>query len=95
MEWNETVDTTANMDSGSTIKSIIRRLSLAASVYLIWRERNGRLFKNEKRSVDELFEVFVDTIRLRLAGLKAKSTVAVLSAQAEWNVQMVDKIDVS
>ncbi|PWA48460.1 reverse transcriptase domain, Reverse transcriptase zinc-binding domain protein [Artemisia annua] len=89
MEWNDTVDSLANMDNESTIKNIIRRLSLAASVYLICRERNCRLFKNENRSVDELYEMFVDTIRLRLAGLKAKPTVAVLNAQVEWNVRMV------
>ena len=66
--------------SGNTINSIIRRLCLAASVYLIWRERNCRLFKEEKRSVKELFEVFRDTIRFRLASLKAKPISAVLRA---------------
>ena len=45
--------------------------------------------------MDELFEMFVNTVRFRLAGLKAKPTATVLNAQEEWNVQMVDKVDAS
>ncbi|PWA65447.1 reverse transcriptase zinc-binding domain-containing protein [Artemisia annua] len=89
MEWDNTVNLFAAMENGNTITSIIRRLCLVASVYLIWRERNCRLFKEETRSVEELFEVFSDTIRFRLASLKAKPTSAVIRAQDDWNVQMV------
>lgn len=91
MEWNDTVNFFAAMENENTINSIIRRLSLAASVYLVWIERNCRLFKEEKKSVEELFEVFSDTIRFRLASLKAKPISAVLKAQDDWNVQMVIK----
>ncbi|PWA37062.1 reverse transcriptase domain, Reverse transcriptase zinc-binding domain protein [Artemisia annua] len=86
---NETVRRYTGMEQGNTITSIIRRLSIAASVYLIWRERNCRLFKEERRSVEELFELFCDTIKLRLASLKAKPSMAVIKAQEEWKVQML------
>ncbi|PWA73271.1 RNA-directed DNA polymerase, eukaryota, Reverse transcriptase zinc-binding domain protein [Artemisia annua] len=88
-EWGETVSRYAAMDSGNNIKSIIRRLSFAPSVYLIWKERNCRLFRDEKRSVEDLFELFCDIIKLRLAGMKVKPTPALLRAQKEWNVKMV------
>lgn len=94
MEWNDTINFFAEMDNGNTIKSIVRRLCLAASVYMIWKERNYRLFKEEKRSVDELFEVFKETVRLRLASLKAKPTSSVFKVQDDWNVQMVTKSNV-
>lgn len=41
--------------------------------------------------MEELFEVFSDTIRFRLASLKAKAINAVLKAQDDWNMQMVIK----
>ncbi|PWA51947.1 reverse transcriptase zinc-binding domain-containing protein [Artemisia annua] len=95
MEWDNIVNLFAAMKNGNTITSIIRRLCLAASVYLIWRERNCRVFKEETRSVEELFEVFSDTIRFRLASLKAKPTSAVIRAQDDWNVQMVTKTNIT
>nr|GEU91504.1 ribonuclease H-like domain-containing protein [Tanacetum cinerariifolium] len=57
------------------------RLSLAASVYLIWQERNRRIFKEEKRSTKELFSIFKDTIKLRLMSLKVKDSCAVRGVQ--------------
>ena len=44
MEWNDIMDEVSKMYNGDSIESIIRRLGLAASVYLIWQERNNRLF---------------------------------------------------
>ncbi|GJU42836.1 hypothetical protein Tco_1195793 [Tanacetum coccineum] len=52
--WNELVGKIADMYCGNSIDSIIRRLSIAASVYLIWQERNWRIFRDEKRSPEEL-----------------------------------------
>nr|GEX12125.1 RNA-directed DNA polymerase, eukaryota, reverse transcriptase zinc-binding domain protein [Tanacetum cinerariifolium] len=40
LEWNEIMDAISHMYYGNSIVSIIRRLSIAACVYLIWQERN-------------------------------------------------------
>ncbi|GJZ78142.1 hypothetical protein Tco_0642814 [Tanacetum coccineum] len=39
----------SRMQNGNTIGSIIRRLCLAACVYLIWQERNNRVFRDVRR----------------------------------------------
>ncbi|GJT13483.1 RNA-directed DNA polymerase, eukaryota, reverse transcriptase zinc-binding domain protein [Tanacetum coccineum] len=70
MEWNQTVDSISDMYCGNYIVSIIRRLSIAACVYLIWQERNWRIFRDDKRSTYELFGIFEETIRIRLMSLK-------------------------
>ena len=92
MEWDDIVIDLAGRFNGNSIRSIIRRLSLAACVYLIWQERNQRIFRDEHRSWDELFEVFWETIRLRLMSFKTKKSIAVLKVQKEWSVRfnMVD-----
>ncbi|GKC38904.1 hypothetical protein Tco_1051288, partial [Tanacetum coccineum] len=57
------------------------------------KERNNRLFIEEKRSIDELYEVFVETIRLRLSSLKAKLNMAVTKAQLNWNIKMGKNVE--
>ncbi|GJT39899.1 hypothetical protein Tco_0939764 [Tanacetum coccineum] len=55
-------------------RSVIAKLVLAASCYFIWQERNCRLFKNQKRSQDQIIEVIKSTVRLKLLTCKFKST---------------------
>ncbi|GJU58064.1 hypothetical protein Tco_1235830 [Tanacetum coccineum] len=87
MEWNDLVNIMAGLYNGNAIGSIIRRLGFAASVYLIWQERNNIIFKDVKRSPKELAESIYDTVRMRLMSLKVKMSKAVLlEAQVRWNV---------
>ncbi|GJX72998.1 reverse transcriptase zinc-binding domain-containing protein [Tanacetum coccineum] len=52
--------------NGNNIKSIIRRVAFSASIYNIWQERNGRIFRDVKRSCEDVFNKIVDTIKHRL-----------------------------
>ncbi|GKB96868.1 hypothetical protein Tco_0983005, partial [Tanacetum coccineum] len=85
--WNDIIDKFSEMYCGNSIDSIVRRLGLATCVYLIWQERNNRIFRNEKRTCEGLFDIFKETVRMRLMPLKAKSSQAVLSTQKRWNVK--------
>ncbi|GJT75328.1 hypothetical protein Tco_1042053 [Tanacetum coccineum] len=49
---------------GNSIDSVIRRVGFAACVYLIWQERNYRIFRDEKRSIRELTDLFTEIIRM-------------------------------
>ena len=68
--------------------SITRRLCLAESVYMVWNERNKRLFKDERRSVEALFKCFCDTIKMRLATLKMKYSKAVSDTEKVWDIKL-------
>ncbi|GJS07198.1 RNA-directed DNA polymerase, eukaryota, reverse transcriptase zinc-binding domain protein, partial [Tanacetum coccineum] len=72
MDWPLIVNKYASMPNGNSIVSIERRLCIAACVYFIWQERNQRIFKNEKRKVDDLYNTLCDSIKLRLHSIKAK-----------------------
>ncbi|GJY81936.1 RNA-directed DNA polymerase, eukaryota, reverse transcriptase zinc-binding domain protein [Tanacetum coccineum] len=78
MGWNEMVDSFSEMNNGNSVNSIIIWLGLVASVYLIWKERNYRIFKDEKKSCDDLAAEFYEVMRLRLSSLRAKLSKAVL-----------------
>nr|GEV86947.1 hypothetical protein [Tanacetum cinerariifolium] len=88
LEWNDLVHMIVGLYIGNSIESIIRRLGLAASVYLVWQERNCRIFKRGKKNPNELAELFYETIRLRLMSLKVKKSIVVLKAQERWNVNL-------
>ncbi|GKB88785.1 hypothetical protein Tco_0961057 [Tanacetum coccineum] len=74
MDWKAIVLKLSNMQNVNNIGSIVRRLCFASCVYLIWQERNRRLFKDEGRNLDDLYKILTDTIKLMLSSLKVKST---------------------
>lgn len=53
-------------------KSNIGRLALGATSYFIWQERNLRIHKKGARSVEQVFNVIFDTIRLKIHSLHFK-----------------------
>ncbi|GJX75261.1 hypothetical protein Tco_0313856 [Tanacetum coccineum] len=65
------------MSHKRTTRSIIGRLILAASSYFIWLERNNCLFKMIKRSPEEIHDVIMVTVRLKLISFRFKNTVMV------------------
>ncbi|GJW11211.1 RNA-directed DNA polymerase, eukaryota, reverse transcriptase zinc-binding domain protein [Tanacetum coccineum] len=88
-DWESIVNKFVDMRNRNSIGSVVRRLCLAASVYLIWQERNNRLFKNKKRNVDDLFTVLVNTIQQRLCSLKVKRSQVVHKVEIRWNVKLM------
>ena len=68
--------------------SVIRRLVLGASVYFIWQERKKRLFGNEMRSWQELVNVIINNVRVKLLSLKVKMSPQVKKVMDNWKVDM-------
>ena len=87
-KWNLIIDELAEKPNGNSIGSIVRRLCLGAAVYNIWRERNYRIFREEKRCWQNVLSDIIDTVRLRLMGLSVKDTQAVKQVSSQWNVVM-------
>ncbi|GJV88494.1 reverse transcriptase domain, reverse transcriptase zinc-binding domain protein [Tanacetum coccineum] len=53
-------------------KSICAKLVVAAASFFIWQERNNRLFRSEKRSVDNVVACIFNTVRLKLVSFTWK-----------------------
>ncbi|PWA88620.1 reverse transcriptase domain, Reverse transcriptase zinc-binding domain protein [Artemisia annua] len=86
LEWNGLINDFANQSNGNSIGSIIRRLCLAISVYLIWQERNCIIFRNEFREWEDLYNIGCEIVKMRLLSLTMKPSKAVFKAQADWEV---------
>ena len=66
--WRHIMDQMAN----GVPNSFTQKLTLSASVYFIWQERNFRLFRKRRRTVDEVVKVIKETILLRIAWKRKK-----------------------
>ncbi|GJY72197.1 hypothetical protein Tco_0475900 [Tanacetum coccineum] len=60
------------ISKGKTMVSILFKLVLAATSYYIWLERNGRLFKKKTSSPDQIVDVIISMVRLKLVTFKFK-----------------------
>ncbi|GKC66085.1 hypothetical protein Tco_1098683 [Tanacetum coccineum] len=58
-------------------RSIIAKLVVAATTYFIWQERNNRMFKKSKRSVEQVADCIINVVRLKLLSCKWKKSKVV------------------
>ncbi|GJZ76382.1 reverse transcriptase zinc-binding domain-containing protein [Tanacetum coccineum] len=84
--WAQIISDITIRKANNSIWSIIQRLVLGAAVYFIWQERNFRLFRGSIRSAEMVTSMIIDTVRLRLLGLKIKHSCKVLKADVIWNL---------
>ncbi|GKC95618.1 hypothetical protein Tco_1161060, partial [Tanacetum coccineum] len=61
-----------HISKGKTAVIILSRLVLAATSYYIWLERNGRLLKKKTLSPDQIVNVVIYMVRLKLVTFKFK-----------------------
>nr|GEU32224.1 hypothetical protein [Tanacetum cinerariifolium] len=60
------------ISKGKTALGILSRHVLAATSYYIWLKRNGRLFKTKTSSPDQIVNVIISMVRLKLVTFKFK-----------------------
>ncbi|GKA88788.1 hypothetical protein Tco_0810552 [Tanacetum coccineum] len=59
---------------GRTMKSVVAKIVVAATVYFIWLERNWRLFKKGNRTNDQIVDCIKTSVRLKLLSCKLKKS---------------------
>ncbi|KAJ9535204.1 hypothetical protein OSB04_un001715 [Centaurea solstitialis] len=69
--WDDIVITISDVSTAP--KRFTLKLALAASVYAIWRERNRRLFRGDKRTTLSLTKDIFEVVRMRQAWKKSSS----------------------
>ncbi|GKC90097.1 hypothetical protein Tco_1150746 [Tanacetum coccineum] len=78
--------------SHHTTEGTIGRLLLAASSYFIWSERNNRTFKQIKRSPEDIRDIIMVTVRLKLITIKFKNTLKVNQLLSTWKMPLNARI---
>nr|GEV98258.1 hypothetical protein [Tanacetum cinerariifolium] len=80
------VDLLQQMGKSRKVRSIFGKLILAATAYFIWNERNSRLFKNMKRSPEDIRDVIMVTVRLKLLTFRFKNKPDVVALLQRWKM---------
>ncbi|GJX76495.1 RNA-directed DNA polymerase, eukaryota, reverse transcriptase zinc-binding domain protein [Tanacetum coccineum] len=90
--WAEIVSGIAIRKANNSLWSIISKgLGLLGLPFTLFgSERNFRLFWCVERSADKVFDIIVDTVRLRLLGLKIKRSPEVDKAATIWKLHVKD-----
>ncbi|GJT44302.1 hypothetical protein Tco_0953017 [Tanacetum coccineum] len=66
--------------------SILGKVILAASSYFICLERNNRMFKQVKKSPEDIRDIIIVTVRLKLLTFCFKDTSMVNQLLARWKM---------
>ncbi|GJR51054.1 hypothetical protein Tco_1401575 [Tanacetum coccineum] len=67
-------------------RSVIAKLVFVACSYFIWQERNYRLFKKRERSKEQVLELIMSIVCLKLLSCRFKKTSRVDSLARTWNI---------
>ena len=84
--WSSIVNGILPFANKRSINSVVARLVLAASVYYVWQERNSRLFKQKKKSKEQVVDLILATARLKLLSFCFKKSSRVDKVMAEWDL---------
>ncbi|PWA42372.1 reverse transcriptase zinc-binding domain-containing protein [Artemisia annua] len=85
--WQELIRRFVNDCVNKNIGWVVRRLTLAASIYFIWQERNGRIFKDAHSSSKEVYNRIVENVKYKLNGITVKDSLNVRNVEAKWKIK--------
>nr|XP_043616417.1 uncharacterized protein LOC122588377 [Erigeron canadensis] len=69
------------------LAAVVNKLIVAAAVYYIWQERNGRIFKNQQKNRDAICQTIRDIVRYKLMNIKVRMTRNVERIAALWELK--------
>lgn len=84
--WDDLMVKAATVWKGKSINVVVNKLILGALVYLLWQERNWRLFQNSRRSVIQLIGGIEEVVRLKIMGLNLRDTTRVRRMLIDWRI---------
>ncbi|GJY51117.1 hypothetical protein Tco_0441964 [Tanacetum coccineum] len=90
---DDIVDSIISISKRRSARGIIAKLVFATSAYFIWQERNGRLFKNQKRSPNLVIECITSKVRLKLLTCTFKKTKNLMAFAHLW--KLPDSINIT
>ncbi|GKC52350.1 RNA-directed DNA polymerase, eukaryota, reverse transcriptase zinc-binding domain protein [Tanacetum coccineum] len=86
-EWDQTVQAMGNFQSTKSIWNILKKIGIATCVYYIWKERNDRIFTQEKKPYSQVLQSINENIRLQLMSLTIKKSTNSIRVVELWEVK--------
>ncbi|XP_022024384.1 uncharacterized protein LOC110924697 [Helianthus annuus] len=89
-KWEDIVGWLMLKCHSKLVDHYVSRIVVAASAYFIWQERNARLFKNQTRPPEKLYDLIIETVRYKIMGVKWKRNERVRRLLGEWGIPDAD-----
>lgn len=86
--WEDIIEYFSDRPCNNSIGSVMRRITLATTVYYIWKERNARLFRGEKHTKVVVLKNVVENIKLQMLSLKTKKSCNVEKMAKKWQLTL-------
>ncbi|GKD80693.1 RNA-directed DNA polymerase, eukaryota, reverse transcriptase zinc-binding domain protein, partial [Tanacetum coccineum] len=83
--WYDILDYLMKRPINKSIWSMLQRLVLGVSVYIMWQEINLRTFQSRRRSLEEVCNLIKDVVRLRVMSLILIPSAQVFDVANIWN----------
>ncbi|XP_022024390.1 uncharacterized protein LOC110924702 [Helianthus annuus] len=91
--WDDIVNWLLDRSKSNLASVYVAKLSVAATAYFIWQERNARLFRNQVRPPESLSETIIQQVRYKLIGAKLKKCENVRKLLRDWDIEVSDVHD--
>ncbi|GJU81670.1 hypothetical protein Tco_1284035 [Tanacetum coccineum] len=75
--WSDILEWCIPMAHKNNTTCIVGRLLVSASSYYVWQERNNMIHNKGTRNVEQLGNVILDVVRLKLASIKFRKKIRV------------------
>nr|GEU45441.1 hypothetical protein [Tanacetum cinerariifolium] len=82
--WIDVMGWISPMSKSNNVTSTVGRLVVAVLSYFIWQEHNKRIYEKNGREPEEITNIVVDIIRLKLASINFRKKVRVATMKKTW-----------
>ncbi|KAL0295479.1 UNVERIFIED_CONTAM: putative ribonuclease H protein [Sesamum radiatum] len=86
LEWKLGIIWASKRWRGPHLLNAASRASLAAIVYFIWQERNGRIFQGKARSAEGLSKIILEHVRCRIISDEIKPSSQAFNLYRIWHI---------
>ncbi|MFS8015944.1 putative reverse transcriptase zinc-binding domain-containing protein [Helianthus anomalus] len=84
--WTDIFEYLVGITKSNMAEHIIAKLVVAATAYFIWEERNRRLFTDRRRHKDQLVEIVLSTVRMKLHTMRFRNSIHTTRVMQEWSL---------
>ncbi|KAI3732761.1 hypothetical protein L1987_63969 [Smallanthus sonchifolius] len=83
-KWSVIFDFLVGIANSKKAIHVIAKLVVSAAAYFVWEERNRRLFTSKRRNKNQLVEVILSTVRMKLHTMRFKRSIQTARVLQEW-----------
>ncbi|XP_022003043.1 uncharacterized protein LOC110900463 [Helianthus annuus] len=91
--WSSIMIWMAQYAESKKLVHVICKILIAASSYFVWQERNNRLFSKNCRTPEQVAQVIVHTVRLKVMGFKEDNNPVNRRVLEKWKIPTENQVN--